>query len=108
MQAAWDLGVVAVKSAGNSGIGGTYFDVDVSMAVGSISVCSVGDGSIPVDKTMDVSYFSSFGPVSEWSDHSKFNGRVIQWAHGRCAIGFVNTSTAMWHFTFRLVMLLAA
>jgi hypothetical protein len=64
MAAAWEKGVLAVKSAGNSGTQGTFFESDVALAVGSIGVGSIGAACINVDEIMEVSEFSSFGPVS--------------------------------------------
>ncbi|WIA23997.1 hypothetical protein OEZ85_013624 [Tetradesmus obliquus] len=62
MEAAYEKGVLAVKSAGNSGTSGVFFESDVALAVGSITVGSIGAGSIDVDDIMVISDFSSFGP----------------------------------------------
>jgi hypothetical protein len=64
MQSAWDKGVLSVKSAGNSGTEGVFYEADVALAVGSITVGSIGADWFDVDEVMEVSQFSSFGPVS--------------------------------------------
>ncbi|KAF6251444.1 peptidase S8/S53 domain-containing protein, partial [Scenedesmus sp. NREL 46B-D3] len=62
MRAAFEQGVLSVKSAGNSGTAGAFFEADVSVAAGSITVGSVGAFYVDVDEAVEVSEFSSFGP----------------------------------------------
>jgi hypothetical protein len=66
MQSAWDKGVLSVKSAGNSGTEGVFYEADVAVAVGSITVGSIGADNFDVDEVIEVSMFSSFGPVSRY------------------------------------------
>jgi hypothetical protein len=66
MKSAWDKGVLSVKSAGNSGTGGVFYEADVALAVGSIVVGSIGAEFVDLDEVVEVSQFSSFGPVSSW------------------------------------------